>query len=629
VTNGTLTLSGTAGLLFTTGTGTADSTMTFTGTTASINAALDGVAFAPNGNYTGPATLTLDTSDGVNADSDTVAINVIPVNDAPVADDESFTIAEDTTSGALDLLTGDIDADGDPLSIASINGTVLTPGVAQAIVVTNGTVNVSAGGVITFTPALNYNGPVSFDYVVSDGNGGTDTGTVNLTVTQVNDPASFGGNTSGSGVEDAGAITGTLTVTDPADGMSNPNYTVSTVPANGTASIDPVTGAWSYTPNADFNGSDSITVSVTDDDGNIETQVISITVSGANDAPVAGPDVVSTVADQPVTFDVTSNDIDVDGDALFVSEINGMPIAMGSPVTVASGTFSLSGGALTFTPAPGYVGSPTFTYTVSDGNGGNGSGTLSLTVSPADNSGAIGALDTGLPPDFEMQPEVEIESASFGGSMLEGAVTPTEFVLRAVNESLKLRGAMMQRMSGAFSIEDVGEMQFESLVAGQLVDRALFVLPAVKAVQLEMAEAQTRAQQVSGRAASTTESAFNDLGGLPGVTAAAQVATAAPRAAGDGGAAATAVATPAGQVVTRGAPADDAPARSAGAGDTTEPAVADHPARRLIIGEAQADDASAFAAEQRPRALGTASFAALLRQESAKLRADPFAGGLR
>ena len=86
VTNGTLTLSGTTGLVFTTGTGTADATMTFTGATADINAALDGLVFVPNGNYTGPATLTLDTSDGVNGDSDTVAIDVIPVNDAPVAD---------------------------------------------------------------------------------------------------------------------------------------------------------------------------------------------------------------------------------------------------------------------------------------------------------------------------------------------------------------------------------------------------------------------------------------------------------------------------------------------------------------------------------------------------------------
>ena len=38
-----------------------------------------------------------------------------------------------------------------------------------------------------FTPAANYAGPATFTYTVSDGNGGTDTGTVNITVDPVND----------------------------------------------------------------------------------------------------------------------------------------------------------------------------------------------------------------------------------------------------------------------------------------------------------------------------------------------------------------------------------------------------------------------------------------------------------
>ena len=52
-TNGTVTLAGTAGLTFTVGTGTADATMTFTGTVAAINAALDGLSFAPGLTSTG------------------------------------------------------------------------------------------------------------------------------------------------------------------------------------------------------------------------------------------------------------------------------------------------------------------------------------------------------------------------------------------------------------------------------------------------------------------------------------------------------------------------------------------------------------------------------------------------
>ena len=65
------------------------------------------------------------------------------------------------------MLANDIDPDsGDTRSILSINGTALT-GAAQIINVPNGVVNVSAVGVVTFTPNANYNGAVSFDVVVS------------------------------------------------------------------------------------------------------------------------------------------------------------------------------------------------------------------------------------------------------------------------------------------------------------------------------------------------------------------------------------------------------------------------------------------------------------------------------
>ena len=89
---GVLTLSQTTGLTFLTGDGSADATLVFTGTQANVNAALAGLAYAPNHDYFGPDTLTFTVDDlgnngsgGNLSDTDTVAITVNPVNDRPVA----------------------------------------------------------------------------------------------------------------------------------------------------------------------------------------------------------------------------------------------------------------------------------------------------------------------------------------------------------------------------------------------------------------------------------------------------------------------------------------------------------------------------------------------------------------
>jgi hypothetical protein len=90
VLHGTLTLSQITGLTFGTGDGTADATMAFTGSIADINAALAGLVYRGNPNYNGGDTLSVTTSDnggtglgGVLTDTDTVAVTVVPVNDAP------------------------------------------------------------------------------------------------------------------------------------------------------------------------------------------------------------------------------------------------------------------------------------------------------------------------------------------------------------------------------------------------------------------------------------------------------------------------------------------------------------------------------------------------------------------
>ena len=85
------------------------------------------------------------------------------MNDPPVADDETLTTDEDMP-GNVDVLVGDTDIDGGTL--------VVTAHTAPA----HGSVTCTAAGLCAYTPSSNYNGPDSFVYTVTDGNGGTDTG---------------------------------------------------------------------------------------------------------------------------------------------------------------------------------------------------------------------------------------------------------------------------------------------------------------------------------------------------------------------------------------------------------------------------------------------------------------------
>jgi hypothetical protein len=133
----------------------------------------------PHWNGTVPTiTYSLSDNNGVTVgDTSTLDIIVDPENDAPVAVDDIYTMSDDVVAITLTPLThgADSDPDGDTLTVASINGTTLTPGTAQEILVVNGTVYVSAAGAITFAPIPDFNGTVTFPYEISDGHGGTAT----------------------------------------------------------------------------------------------------------------------------------------------------------------------------------------------------------------------------------------------------------------------------------------------------------------------------------------------------------------------------------------------------------------------------------------------------------------------
>src|SRR5207249_2769586 len=184
--------SGTSGLTFSSGDGTADAAMTFTGTLANLNNALVGLSYQPTANYNGSDTLTIATNDqgntgsgGALSDTETVALTVTAVNDAPVATNDGYSTSEDTplTLAAAGVVANDTDIDGDLLAAVLVSGPA------------NGSLTLNANGSFVYTPNANFNGTDSFTYQANDGTANSGVATVTLAITAVNDaPVAAGDN---------------------------------------------------------------------------------------------------------------------------------------------------------------------------------------------------------------------------------------------------------------------------------------------------------------------------------------------------------------------------------------------------------------------------------------------------
>ena len=214
-TNGTSTLSGVSGLTFSAGDGTADATMTFTGSTANINAALAGLSFNPTTNFTGAASLRIVTSDqgstgtgGILTDTDTIAITVAYAPTVTVSGALSYT---ENSSTVLASSVSVADSDSANLASATVSMTVNYVNGEDSLLFTNqngitgawdpGTGVLSLSGSATkanYQTALrsikytdNSNDPSTLTrtvtFVVNDGLLNSNTGTRTITVAAVND----------------------------------------------------------------------------------------------------------------------------------------------------------------------------------------------------------------------------------------------------------------------------------------------------------------------------------------------------------------------------------------------------------------------------------------------------------
>jgi large repetitive protein len=329
------------------------------------------ITFTPNPNFNGVATINYTVSDGQGGTASAVATVIVnPVNDPPVAANDTATTPEDTPV-TVNVLGNDSDVDGDPLTVTGATSP-------------NGAVTINPDGTITFTPNANFNGPTTITYTISDGRGGTSTATVTLTVASVND-VPVANPSSATTNEDTPVILTPLANDTDADG--DPLTVTAATAANGTVTILP-DGTVRYTPNANFNGTDVVTYTISDGRGGTATSTVTVNVVSVNDVPVATNDTATTPEDQPVTIPVLGNDRDADGDPLTITA-----------ATSPNGTVTINpDGTITFTPNPNFNGPTTITYTVSDGRGGTATATVNVNVTPV-NDPPVAVNDNATTPE--------------------------------------------------------------------------------------------------------------------------------------------------------------------------------------------------------------------------------------
>ncbi len=357
-----------------------------------------GLLYRPAPDTSGNAAIVFTVTDngGLVSAPASVDLVVTAVNDAPVAANDTVAATEDQPVG-FDPRGNDSDADGDALTIVAIAGQPIAPG--SPVTLPQGSVALNADGTLTFTPAPDFNGTVSFGYTVSDGTT-TSSAAVSIAVAPVPDPAVIGGAANGATVEDVVlAASGTLTIADPDAGEAAFVAQSNVAGAHGTFSID-AAGTWTYAlDNTDpavqaLGAGQSLpaeTFTVASIDGT--TRSISVSITGTNDAPVASA-ASFTVAEDAALVNGKVFASDVDAGAVLAYALDG-PAPAGL-VFNPDGSYSFDASAAAYQAlGAGQQQVLTLPYTVTDEHGATSSANLVITITGTNDAAVITGVTSG------------------------------------------------------------------------------------------------------------------------------------------------------------------------------------------------------------------------------------------
>ena len=404
--------------------------------------------------------LTVQVSDGELSDTAVITVNLTDVdeagNDAPVAQDATFSIAENSLLGTAIGTVSATDPDaGDVLTYSITAGNTDVDGdgtSAFAIDSTTGAITVSDSSDLNFENAVN---TFALTVQVSDGEL-TDTAAVTINLSNINEAPSITSAATATIAENT--TTGVVLAIEVEDPENNAiNFVLAGVDADLFTISDQGEITFDQSPNFETPLDDNtdnqyeVQVSVSDGVNDPVTQDITIVVTNVNEAPTANDDTLSIFQESSGSLNPLANDRDVDGNTITIA----------SKTDGEYGTVGISGNTLSYTPVDNFVGEDTFTYTITDGFLQD-TATVTVTVTARN----------GQASDGEIIPPAQIVPIESGDDLL-----PAE---------ARSRG-------GANALDDV-------------IDRLAYEVPENVA--------GTRVQQALQNALNQTDAAFNNLFGL-------------------------------------------------------------------------------------------------------------------
>ncbi|MEZ8744004.1 tandem-95 repeat protein [Vibrio sp. 10N.261.49.A5] len=328
--------------------------------------------FAPNENFNGNVDLTYDVSDGTDVVSANIDVQVVPINDVPVAGSTTYSVEEDgsITLSDAQLLANSSDVEGEVfVSDVSYSGT-------------DGVFTDNGDGTYTFAPNENFNGDISLDVSVMDEDGATAETTAGIDVIAVNDLPVAGSTTYSVDEDNVITISEAQLLANSSD--IEGDVSVSDVSYSGADGIftDNGDGTYSFAPNENFNGNVSLDVTVADEEGATAETTAGIDVIAVNDAPVSGDLAYSVDEDGSITLSqeqLLAQASDVDGDDLTAANLTA-----GDNATVTAN----DDGSFTITPDADFNGDIDLSFDLSDGTE-TVVATADLTVNPVNDIAVV------------------------------------------------------------------------------------------------------------------------------------------------------------------------------------------------------------------------------------------------